>query len=181
MKKPILFIALILGSFVGQAQFTKASLTAAGLTCAMCTKAIYNALQQLPPVKSVVADIRSSAFLIGFKEGTAVDPDLLKKAVEEAGFSVARLKLTGNFDNLEVKNDSHIEVAGKTFHFLNISPTVLKGTQTLTVVDKNYVTGREFKKYTAATDMSCIETGKASECCAKLGVANVRRIYHVTL
>src|SRR5690606_33118804 len=100
MKNIIIIIALAMGSFVSNAQFTSAKLTAAGLTCAMCTRAIFNSLEKIPSVSKVEADIKNSAFEITFREGHQVDPDLLRNAVEDAGFSVAGLKLTGTFNNV---------------------------------------------------------------------------------
>lgn len=181
MKKIFFVLSVLFISIVSQAQFTSASLTAAGLTCAMCTKAIYNSLEKLPVVSKVEADIKNSAFLITFKEGASVDPDALKKAVEDAGFSVSRLKLTGDFQNMQVSNDTHINLDGKIYHFLKVSDRALNGTQTLTIVDKNYVSPKEFKKFAASTDYSCIETGKAEKCCTNFGAVHNSRIYHVTL
>jgi copper chaperone CopZ len=181
MKKIFfLLIAVSLG-MSSMAQFKSASLQAAGLTCAMCTKAINKSLDQLPFVKEVKPDIRNSAFDITFKEGVHVDFDALKRAVEDAGFSVAKLKVTGSFNNVKVENDAHVEVAGKTFHFLNVSNQVLNGQKSITLVDKDFVSSKEFKKYSAATQMTCVQTGKAGSCCIKDGVKENTRIYHVTI
>lgn len=181
MQKIFLILLVLISSITSRAQFSTANLTAAGLTCAMCTKSIFNAIEKLPFVGKVDADIKNSAFQITFREGISIDPDALKKAVEDAGFSVSRLKLTGKFDNLHVSNDSHINLDGKTYHFLKIKEKSLNGEQTVTIVDKKFISAKEFKKYSASTDHPCVETGKAEECCAKLGATHNSRIYHVTL
>jgi copper chaperone CopZ len=181
MKNLFVLVIALCASFMSQAQFTGASLTAAGLTCAMCTKAIYTELEKLPGVASVDVDIKSSAFKIKYKQDAKADPDALKAAVEDAGFSIAKLELTGDFDNIDIKNDAHVNIAGITFHFLKVNPSSLSGTRTLRLVDKNFLSAKEFKKYTAATDYPCAETGKAEECCAKTGLKGNSRIYHVTL
>lgn len=181
MKKLFIVAVVLISSVFANAQFQKASLTAAGLTCAMCTKAIYNSIEKLPAVEKVDADIKSSQFLITFKQGASVDPDQLKNAVEEAGFSVAKLKLTGSFDNFKVNGDSHVTLDGKTFHFVKTDDKVLNGNQTVTLVDKDYVSAKEFKKVVASTDHPCVETGKAEECCVKMGSKHNERIYHVML
>ena len=80
-------------------------------------------------------------------------------------------KVTGNFDNVNVKNDEHVVIGGKTFHFLEVSDQVLNGEQTLTLLDKNFLTSREFKKVSHATKMECLQTGKEQN----------TRIYHVTI
>jgi copper chaperone CopZ len=181
MKKLFIFISILFAGIAANAQFKSASLQAAGLTCAMCTRAINNSLDKLSFVSGVEPDIKNSAFLIKFKEGAEVDFDALKNAVEDAGFSVAKLKVTAAFNNVAVENDAHVQLSGKTFHFLNISNQKLNGQKSFVIVDKNFVTAKEFKKFSAATKMSCVQTGKAATCCVKDGVPQNARVYHVTI
>lgn len=166
------------GSF---AQFSKANLQASGLTCALCTKAINNSLEQLDFVQSVKPEIKTSSFLIEFKEGKAVDIDALRKGVEDAGFSVAKLQLTGHFNQLAVEQDEHADFDGKTFHFLGVKKQTLTGEQVVTVVDKNFLPSKEFKKYSKTSNMACVETGRAGSCCTKSGPPIGSRIYHITI
>lgn len=181
MKK-IIFVAVIAVFGVNaMGQFKTGTLQAAGLTCAMCTKAINETLKELPFVQTVKADIKNSQFVIHFKDGANVDPDALKKAVEDAGFSVAKLRLVLSFDNVQVSNDSHLKLGSKTYHFLDIRSQVLDGEKTITFVDKNFVVAKEFKKYAAKTQMACVQTGKAESCCTKEGIRENARIYHVTI
>ena len=181
MRKIFMIAIILIAGINVQAQFKSASLQAAGLTCAMCTKAINNALEELSFIQSVKSDIKNSAFNISFKEGAAVNIDDIKKAVEDAGFSVAKLKVTSQFNNVKIEKDAHIQIDGKTFHFLNVAPQTLNGTKTITLVDKNFVTAKEFKKYAAASQMACVQTGKAASCCTKEGADKNARIYHVTI
>ncbi len=181
MKKLIILLILT-GSFAfSQAQFTKVTIQASGLTCAMCSRAIDDALRQLPFVASVKPDIRNSAFTVVFKENETADIDALKKAVEDAGFSVAKFTLTGTFINTSVRNDEHININGREYHFLNIKDQVLSGEKNLVIVDKDFLTAAAFKKYSAATSMQCIKSGRAASCCEKAGLAAGTRIYHVTI
>jgi copper chaperone CopZ len=181
MKKIIFLSIITLLGLNSMAQFKTGTLQAAGLTCAMCTKAINETLKRLPFVQTVTPDIKNSQFIIQFKEGVNVDPDALKKAVEDAGFSVAKLKLALSFDNVQVDNDTHVKMGGKTYHFLDVRSQVLNGEKTITFVDKNFVLAKEYKRYAAKTQMSCILTGKAGNCCIKEGVKENARIYHVTI
>jgi copper chaperone CopZ len=182
MKKLVLTIIVTGLVFISShAQFTKASLQATGLTCAMCSNAINKSLQKVSFIESVRSDIKNSTFNIIFKQGEAVNIDALKEAVEDAGFSVGNLKLTGNFQDIKVENDKHIEIGKEVFHFLNVSEQVLSGEQTITVVDKNFLTAKQFKKFSSASKMSCVQTGKAASCCVKDGIAADARIYHVTI
>lgn len=171
-----LFMALL-----SQAQFTKADLQATGLTCAMCSNAIYKALQQLPFVEKVKVDIKNSTYTVSFKKETVANIDALKNAVEDAGFSVGGLTLSGNFENLKVANDEHVTIGNATFHFLAVKDQTLSGEQTIRIVDKDFLTAKQFKKFSAATKMKCVQTGKAEGCCTQEGIPAGTRIYHVTI
>ncbi len=181
MKKLLLLLIIALSAVTSKAQFTKANLQATGLTCAMCSNAINKALQKVPFVASIRSDIKNSAFSITFKTGEVVHIDALKEAVEDAGFSIGSLKLTGHFSELKIEKDQHKKIGNDNFHFLNGSSQVLSGEQTITVVDKNFVTEKQFRKYSSATKMSCLQSGKAASCCVKDGIAVDERVYHVTI
>ena len=171
MKRIIILLLVLTAGLLSQAQFTKATLQASGLTCAMCNNAINKSLKGLAFVSTVKSDIKNASFDIVFKDGATADIDAMREAVEDAGFFVAKLKVTGNFDNVNVKNDEHVVIGGKTFHFLEISDQVLSGEKTLTLLDKNFLTSKEFKKVSHATKMECLKTGKEQD----------TRIYHVTI
>lgn len=181
MKTLLLAIAIVFLSAPSRAQFTKADLQATGLTCAMCSNAINKALLSVPFVAKVTPDIRNSAFLIEFKSGHEVEIDAIKKAVEDAGFSVGGLKVTGHFNDVKIANDKHVEVGKNVFHFLNVSDQSLNGERTIIVVDRDFVTAKQFKKYSAATKMTCVKTGRAAGCCVEEGVPAQARVYHVTI
>ncbi len=181
MKKVLFILATTLLISQAQAQFTKAILQATGLTCAMCSNAINKALQKVPFVESIKSDIKNSAFSIVFRQDAAVSIDALKDAVEGAGFSIGSLKLTGNFNNVEVDADQHVAIGNESFHFLNVGSQTLNGENTITVLDKNFVTVKEFKKISSSAKMACVQTGKAADCCKKGGIAAGSRVYHVTI
>ena len=179
--KYILFACALLYTISTQAQFKQAYLQASGLTCSMCSKAIYKALSAVPFVEKVDSDIKNSAYNIAFKNNMSVDFDALKNAVTGAGFSVAKLTVTANFDNVKVQNDAHVVIQGKTLHFLNVPNQTLNGNKTLTVVDKNFATAKEYKKFGQYTAMKCYQTGTMESCCAKKDGAIGTRVYHVTI
>jgi copper chaperone CopZ len=182
MKRIIIIIAAIIAVQSASAQFNQAVLQASGLTCAMCSKAIDNALKELPFVATVAPDIKNSAFTVTFKQAVnAHVVDELRKAVEDAGFFVARLKIKGRFNSVPIRNDEHVAINGSTFHFLQVNNQVLTGDKEFTVVDKNFLTPKEFRKHSSATAMQCIQTGKTAGCCDKAGVTPGTRIYHVTM
>jgi copper chaperone CopZ len=181
MKRLMLLIFVTAISLGGKAQFTKGTLQATGLTCAMCSNAINKALQKVPFIESVRSDIQNSAFNIVFKTGNAINIDALKDAVEGAGFSVGSLQLTGHFEERSINKDEHARIGGMNFHFIGDGGQVLKGEQTLTVLDKDYMTAKAFKKLSGATRMACFKDGKAASCCTREGMQEGDRVYHVRI
>lgn len=181
MKK---LLVIILASFLTMqvnAQIKQAILQASGLTCAMCSNAINKALQKLPYTEKVQSNIKESSFTVYFKDGEDVDFDGIRKAVEGAGFSVAKLQVKGNFDNVRVNNDTHVKWNGENLHFLNVKQQTLQGEQTLQIVDKKFVAEKVYKKYAANTKMECVKSGFMANCCTKDNNTAGNRIYHVTL
>ncbi len=178
---------LLLVSTGAFAQFRTATLQAAGLTCSLCSRAVYKALTAVPFVKEVKADIQNSSYVISFKEGQQPDFDMLAKAVEQAGFSVAHLRVNMHFNGLPVENDTHVKIDGKTFHFLHISSQSLEGDMTITLLDKDFVSPKEYKKNAQYTTMKCYQTGLMESCCSnkpgtdKKTVTVTERVYHVTI
>lgn len=179
MKKLILILLGLLIAASSFAQIKSATLSASGLTCSMCSKAIFKALGKVPAVKSVDADIEGSKYHITFKDGVAPVLDDLKKAVEGAGFSVASLQVTANFPPTQIANDTHIEYGGATYHFLDVPNSTISGEKTFTVVDKKFLPDAEYRRYAKMTAMKCVQTGRMEACCAKGGGGT--RVYHVTL
>lgn len=179
MKNLITICLVICLGVQSYGQYTKATLQATGLTCALCSNAINKSLQTKGFIQSVKPDIKNSSFNIVFKENADVDIDEIKKAVEDAGFGVGSLKLTGSFNDVKIGTDSHAQIGTKHYHFLNASDKVLNGEQTITIVDKDFMTAKAFKKISEPASMKCLVSGKAAACCP--GVAAGTRIFHVTI
>jgi copper chaperone CopZ len=181
MKILLSILTVLLFSTSAIAQVQKVSLQASGLTCSMCSNAINKSLKTVDIVESVEPNIKTSTFVISFKPGSKVDFDQLKKKVEDAGFFVSKLEATVNFDQVKVENDSHIKVDGTSYHILGAAGQTLNGSKKLRVLDKGFVSAKEFKKNSSLTKMDCYKTGVAAECCVKDGLAAGTRIFHVTI
>jgi copper chaperone CopZ len=179
MKKILITIAMFF-SIASYSQITDATLTASGLTCSMCSKSIYMALQKVSFVEKVNTNIAETNYSIIFKKNAAVNFDALRKAVEGAGFTVSKLVVTVPFNNVPIQNDAMINIAGEYFHFLNVQPQTLNGEKTLTIIDAHFTTDKERAKYAQYTTMKCFKTGIAADCCDK-NIAARQRIYHVTI
>lgn len=177
-------ILMLLAFFIGvqaNAQFTKASLQASGLTCSMCSKAVKVALEEVAFVEKIQVDIKNQQYNLTFKPNAAVSFDALSKAVEDAGFSVASLKVTADVNNITLEKDKHLQIGDQYFHFLNAAGKQLNGAITFSIVDRSFVSAKEFKKWSKASKLECVQTGKASTCCTKENVAEQARVYHVVI
>jgi len=169
--------------FLTNAQIEKAEFQASGLTCSMCSNAINKALKTVPFIESVDVNLNKNLFELKFKKDVPVDIDVIKKKVEDAGFSIAKFWITLDLSKQEIKNDEHITVAGMNFHFMNVKAQTLDGSERLQLVDKNYISAKEFKKYSTYTSMPCYQTGTMGNCCKSKDavVSSGNRIYHVTI
>ena len=177
-----LFAILFFGyGLNADAQITKASLQASGLTCSMCSKAVKIALEEVSFVEKVQVDIKKQQYNLSFKEGADVDPDALNKAVQDAGFSVASLKVTANVKKMQLQKDEHVKIGNQYFHFLNGGGKQLDSNTEFNIVDKGFVADKEYKKHAALTKMPCVQTGKMAKCCTAEEVPEQTRVFHVII
>ncbi len=179
--KTFLSIAILFVALTTQAQIQKVSLQASGLTCSMCSKAIYKSLMSLDYVESVEPNISNSTFEIKIKPAAKFELDDIKKKVEDAGFFVANLSANMHFENTVLVNDGHVDVNGSTFHFINIKNQTLTGDKAIKLLDKGFVSAKQYKLNNKFTVKECYKTGLAAACCSKDGLKEGTRIYHVTL
>ncbi len=146
MKKILIGSIILFGSLMTNAQITKAELTATGLTCSMCSRATYKQLTSIPEVEKVETDLNKTAFILHFKNGSAVDPGKLKQKVEDAGFSVGELIVVFNFTNQKAENNSSFTQNNITYTFMDTKPGVLAGEVKVKLLDKGFVVEKEYKK-----------------------------------
>jgi copper chaperone CopZ len=145
MKKIFLLIAIAFSVTIN-AQVTQVSLQASGLTCSMCSNSINKALMTLDFVLKVDADIKTYTFEIFFKPNRNVDFDLIKKKVEDAGFSVSGFVATIHFNNIPILNNQTATIEDKTFLFANTKDQSLNGVKKVKILDKGFVTPKEYKR-----------------------------------
>ncbi len=142
----ILLFSLWGGQQYSFAQFSGGRLQATGLTCAICNKAIHQSLEQLAFVEKVEADIKSSSFTLTFRDNGAVSPAKLKAAVEDAGFFVGELQLTGSWNQDPVEEGVPFVWGEQSFQFISSKTPALSKAFTCKVVGKGYLTDKSFKK-----------------------------------
>ena len=137
MKKIYFMIAsmVMMFSISTNAQIVKAEIRATGLTCSMCSNAINKQLKAMPEVANVETDLNTNTFTITLKEGNELSPKTFKEKVEKAGFFIGSLILTAKAET--IKNGSYVLVNDKKNDASEVQ---------FQVVDKGYVTEKEFKK-----------------------------------
>ena len=88
MIRIITILLLVAITISSNAQISKVSLQASGLTCSMCNLAVKKSLQKLPFVQDIKADVETATYTLTFKEGQKVELNDIQQAVKKAGFSV---------------------------------------------------------------------------------------------
>ena len=126
---------VLMFSIKSNAQIIKVEIRATGLTCSMCSNAINKQLKSMEEVVAVETDLNTNTFTVTLKEGNDLSPKVFKEKVEKAGFFIGSLLLTAKPET--ITKSSYILVNDKKSNALEIQ---------FQVVDKGYVTEKEFKK-----------------------------------
>lgn len=146
MKKIIVFFVTGLFYVQANAQIIKAELMATGLTCSMCSNAINKQLKALTDVENVTTDLNTNTFTVYLKKGNSFTPKTFRDKVEKAGFFVGSLVLTMPFNNIKAADNVAYNLNNVSYIFVDTKPQVLKGEVKVKVLDKGFVTQKEFKK-----------------------------------
>ncbi|WP_091525551.1 heavy-metal-associated domain-containing protein [Paenimyroides ummariense] len=133
--KGLFTVILLLSTMISKAQMSKIELQATGLTCSMCSNAIYKQLETIPGVEKIDTDLNTNTFTVALKEGNALTPRAFKEKVEKAGFFIGNFIATTTSDISLQSN--YIIIDGK--------PKSQKVTK-FKVLDKGYLTDKEYKK-----------------------------------
>jgi hypothetical protein len=80
------------------------------------------------------------------KKESSLSPRTLKESVEKAGFFVGSMIVSMKFDNTVIPEDKKVEKDGAEFIILGNKSQMLDGDVKAKIVDKGYVTQKEFKK-----------------------------------
>ncbi len=142
MKKIILIIQILCIAFVSNAQITKVEIIATGLTCSMCSNAINKQLKTISEVEKVDIDLNKNLFIVSLKVDNKLTPKTFKDKVEKAGFFVGSMVLIVNFTNQNVDDNKQID----NYIFIDTKAQTLNGLAKVKVLDKGYVTAKEYKK-----------------------------------
>lgn len=125
----------LLCTMISKAQMSKIELQATGLTCSMCSNAIYKQLETIPGVEKIDTDLNTNTFTVALKQGNELTPRVFKEKVEKAGFFIGNFIVTTTTDIS--KQNNYIIIDGKA---KSQKATKFK------VLDKGYLTDKEYKK-----------------------------------
>ncbi len=142
MKKIIFAVAFLISGLIVNAQITKVEIMATGLTCSMCSNAINKQLKTISEVEKVDIDLNKNLFLVSLKTDNKLTPKTFKDKVEKAGFFVGSMVLFINFSNQLVEDNKQID----NYIFIDTRAQTLNGVAKARVLDKGYVTTKEYKK-----------------------------------
>lgn len=142
MKRLVLFICSVLLINSANAQIKKVDIVATGLTCSMCSNAIYKQLQSINGVEKVEIDLNKNLFTVILKSEHTLTPKDFKDKVEQAGFFVGSMVLHLAFSNFSMEDGKQDE----SYVFIDGNSQMLNGEKQFKVLDKGYVTAKEFKK-----------------------------------
>ena len=142
MKKLMLIIGCVLLITNTHAQLKKIDIIATGLTCSMCSNSIYKQLQSINGVEKVEIDLNKNLFTVILKNENTLTPKDFKDKVEEAGFFVGSMVLYIEYSNLLIDEGKQNGI----YYFVDTKSQTLNGEKQVKVLDKGYVTGKEYKK-----------------------------------
>lgn len=144
--KVLLAVLLFTVSMASYSQISKVEIVATGLTCSMCSNAINKQLKALAEVEKVTTDLNTNTFTVELKEGSKISPLRLKQSVEKAGFYVGSMILTIALEKPTLDDNFTTAINDDTYIFVDAASKKLSDVITVKVLDKGFVTSKEYKK-----------------------------------
>jgi len=138
--KLFLMAGLFITATSANAQIKSAEVLASGLTCSMCSKAIFKALSSLPFVDTIKVNIETSVYQLNFKKDSAVKIESIRDAVYDAGFAIAKLSITANWKDKNAIKDLVFNDLGYQFQWQIKSNKMLSNSQKVFIVNKDIQT-----------------------------------------
>jgi len=138
--KLFLMAGLFIIATSANAQIKSAEVLASGLTCSMCSKAIFKALSSLPFVDTIKVNIETSVYQLNFKKDSAVKIESIRDAVYDAGFAIAKLSITANWKDKNAIKDLVFNDLGYQFQWQIKSNKMLSNSQKVFIVNKDIQT-----------------------------------------
>lgn len=141
-------LLVLFASNLGYAQITKVKIVATGLTCSMCSNAIQKQLKKMPEVAQVETNLNTNTFNISLKKNQ-LSPNDFKAAIEKAGFFVGEMIVNLPFNKQKIEPNKAVIQGDFSLIFTNETLSYLDGNVDLKILNKGFVTQKEYKKWTA--------------------------------
>ena len=145
MKNTILSLLMVTCS-TAFAQINKAEIIATGLTCSMCSNAIYKQLLRIPAIEKVETNLNTNTFTVYTKNENQLKPNELKENVEKSGFFIGSLIVYLPSDSLKIQDMKTLIQGATLYEFITDAAKINLVQTKVKLYDKGYVTAREFKK-----------------------------------
>ena len=152
-------VLLLIANIASAQQITSAELQVTGLTCSMCSQATEKSLKTLGFIESITPDLNKNVFMIRFKGQQPVNIDMIKKKVQDAGFSIGSLTAVINFNNVKIDAKGLMVNGTRAYRFINARDKVLNGNVKVNVVDKNFVSASAYKKRASQVEDASYSSG----------------------
>jgi copper chaperone CopZ len=140
-------LLVLFASNLGYAQITKVKIVATGLTCSMCSNAIQKQLKKMPEVAQVETNLNTNTFNISLKKNH-LSPNDFKGAIEKAGFFVGEMIVSLPFNKQKIEPNKAVLHGDFSLIFTNETLSYLDGNVDLKILNKGFVTQKEYKKWT---------------------------------
>ena len=160
---------------VSAQRISTADLQVTGLTCSMCSNATQKSLETISFIQSVKPDLNKNIFVLTFKKDANVNLDLIRKKVQDAGFSVGGLMANFNFNQVKVDDSGQAIVDGNVYRFANVKGKTLNGLVKANIIDKNFISSTAFKKQSKTIGSDAYDSGSGNVNGKKM------RIYHLSI
>jgi hypothetical protein len=99
-------------------------------------------LKTVAEVEKVDIDLNKNLFVITLKKDNKLTPKTFKDKVEKAGFFVGSMVLFVNFDAQTVEDNKQVD----NYIFIDTKAQTISGLTKVKMLDKGYVTAKEYKK-----------------------------------
>lgn len=135
--KYLLFFIFFLLNTKAKAQIQSIDVSASGLTCSMCSKAIFKSLSQLDFVSDVKVDLEKSIYTLTFKSPEQVKIEDIRDAVYDAGFAIETMQMTANFPSSKAINNEVVLLLGYQFKWKLTGEKNIKNPQKVKFLNKD--------------------------------------------
>lgn len=135
--KYLLFFIFFLLNTKAKAQIQSIDVSASGLTCSMCSKAIFKSLSQLDFVSDVKVDLEKSIYTLSFKSPDQVKIEDIRDAVYDAGFAIETMQMTANFPSSKAINNEVVLLLGYQFKWKLTGEKNIKNPQKVKFLNKD--------------------------------------------